>query len=103
MLKLIVYIPAPKLETVKQALFQAGAGRIGQYDCCSWQCEGTGQFRPLPGSNPHIGEQEKIETVSEWRVEMVLEKAVLSDVIAALKQHHPYETPAYQVLECLDV
>jgi hypothetical protein len=101
MLSLAVYVPASHLEEVKQALFAAGAGKIGNYDSCCWQTKGTGQFRPLAGSHPHLGRQDQVEKVDEWKLEMVCEKAVLEPVIAALRKAHPYETPAYLVTELL--
>ena len=58
---------------------------------------------PLDGSNPHIGSQDNLETVKEWRVEMVVDEERIAEVIAALKQAHPYETPAYDVVEVLDL
>lgn len=103
MLKLTVYIPDSHLEPVKAALFAAGAGRIGDYDGCAWQVLGQGQFRPLAGANPFIGEGGQLSVVPEWRVEMVLDEAVLTAVIAALKTAHPYETPAYDVVAVLPV
>jgi|SRR5690606_6420978 len=102
MLKLCFYVPAEHLETVKQAVFDAGAGRIGSYDHCCWQIEGQGQFRPLPGSQPAIGQLGALETVREFKVEMVCERAYIKAAIAALKQAHPYEEPAYDVTEVLD-
>ena len=103
MYKLCVYVPSDYAEAVKAALFEAGAGQIGHYDCCSWQVEGTGQFRPLAGSDPFIGQADQVETVSEMRVEMVVAKDKIIQVIAALKQAHPFETPAYDVMEVLDL
>ena len=103
MYKLTVFIPEPNLEPVKQALFDAGAGHIGNYSHCCWQVKGTGQFMPRAGSQPHIGEQNSIEQVTEWRVEMVVAKEKISEVIKALKQAHPYETPAYDVIEVIDI
>lgn len=97
MYKLCVYVPASHLEQVKQALFAAGAGRIGDYDSCCWQVAGQGQFRPLTGADPFIGSQGSIETVEEYKVELVCEDAVIAAAVAALKQVHPYEEPAYQV------
>jgi hypothetical protein len=97
MYKLCVFIPESHLAPVKQALFDAGAGRIGDYDCCAWQCLGSGQFRPLQGANPFIGATGEVETVSEYKVEMVCEDALIKDVITAMKQAHPYEEPAYDV------
>lgn len=102
MYKLTVFIPNEALDKVKSALFAAGAGTIGNYEQCCWQVQGTGQFKPMAGSNPHIGAQDSLATVAEWRVEMVVEKAAIDTVIAALKQAHPYETPAYDVIAVLD-
>ena len=97
MYKLSVFIPEPHLEQVKSSMFSAGAGRIGNYDCCSWQTLGQGQFRPLDKSQPYIGTQGEIERINEYKVEMVCEDNLISDVIAAMKQAHPYEEPAYDV------
>ena len=102
MYKLTVFIPDDALEQVKSAMFAAGAGSIGNYESCCWQVQGTGQFKPVEGSNPHIGAQDRLEAVDEWRVEMVVAKAAIADVVVALKQSHPYETPAYDVIEVLD-
>lgn len=100
--KLCVYIPESHLESVKQAMFSAGAGRIGDYDSCCWQVLGEGQFRPLNGSQPFIGVPDVVETVSEFRVEMVCTSDCIDAVIIALKQAHPYEQPAYDVLRVED-
>ena len=102
MYKLTVFVPEEALEQVKSALFAAGAGKIGNYEQCCWQVQGSGQFMPLAGSQPNIGAQDKLETVDEWRVEMVVATARIKAVIEALKQAHPYETPAYDVIEVLD-
>lgn len=102
MYKLTVFIPEEALEKVKAALFAAGAGTIGNYEQCCWQVKGEGQFMPMAGSNPHLGSQDKLEKVAEWRVEMMVKTSMIAEVIEALKQAHPYETPAYDVLEVLD-
>lgn len=102
MYKLTVFIPEEALENVKAALFAAGAGTIGNYKQCCWQVKGEGQFMPMAGSNPHLGSQDKLEKVAEWRVEMVVKTSMIAEVVEALKQAHPYETPAYDVLEVLD-
>ena len=102
MYKLTVFIPDAALEQVKSALFAAGAGTIGNYEQCCWQVQGSGQFMPLAGSQPNIGAQDTLESVEEWRVEMVVATAHIKQVIEALKQAHPYETPAYDVIEVLD-
>ncbi len=102
MYKLTVFIPDAALEQVKSALFAAGAGTIGNYEQCCWQVQGSGQFLPMAGSRPNIGVQDTLESVEEWRVEMVVATAHIKQVIEALKQAHPYETPAYDVIEVLD-
>ena len=102
MYKLTVFIPDAALEQVKSALFAAGAGTIGNYEQCCWQVQGSGQFLPLAGSQPNIGVHDKLENVEEWRLEMVVATVHIEQVIKALKQAHPYETPAYDVIEVLD-
>ncbi|NKB46190.1 MAG: NGG1p interacting factor NIF3 [Legionellales bacterium] len=97
MYQLCFYVPASHLESVKQALFAQGAGQIGNYDCCAWQTLGQGQFRPRTGSQPVCGTHDTVETVDEYKVEMVCSNTCLSQVIEALAQSHPYETPAYSV------
>ena len=102
MYKLTIFVPDEALEQVKSALFAVGAGKIGDYEQCCWQVQGTGQFMPLAGSNPHIGTHDSLETVVEWRIEMVVDKSIIVETIEALKRSHPYETPAYDVIEVLD-
>lgn len=97
MYKLCFYVPESHLETVKQALFEAGAGRVGAYDSCAWQVLGQGQFRPLAGSDPFIGAQGQLETVPEYKVELVCADELIAAAVAGLKRAHPYEEPAYQV------
>ena len=97
MYKLCYFVPESHLQVTKQALFNAGAGKIGDYDSCAWQCEGQGQFRPLPGSDPFLGARGELETVRELKVELVAADAVIHDAVSALKQAHPYEEPAYEV------
>ncbi len=98
MYKLVVYIPEAHTEAVKQAVFAAGAGRQGNYDQCSWQVKGEGQFRPLDNSQPFIGKTGAVATVSEYRVEMLCEARFLQEVVSALKQAHPYEEPAFDII-----
>ncbi len=103
MLKLTFYVPLSHKEEVKNALFAVGAGKIGNYDSCSFEVIGNGQFRALPGANPSIGNIGILEIVSEARVEMVLNDHILYRVLETLKAVHPYETPAYDVVKCLEV
>lgn len=99
MYKLGFYVPDSHVEEVKAALFAAGAGRVGNYDSCSWQALGQGQFRALRGSAPYIGQQGLVECLPEWRVEMVCEEVLLKEVVAALRESHPYEEPAFDVVK----
>ncbi|ARB45121.1 YqfO family protein [Alloalcanivorax xenomutans] len=92
--KLCFYVPVSHVETVKAAVFDAGAGRIGDYDRCSFQVLGQGQFRPLDGSNPYLGSRGLVETVEEYRVEMICEADRLEPAVRALRDAHPYEEPA---------
>lgn len=97
MYKLCFYVPESHLDMVKAAVFASGAGRIGDYDQCCWQVRGEGQFRPLEGANPHLGEVGHVERVAEYRVELVCEDAWIAEAVRALKAAHPYEEPAYDV------
>jgi hypothetical protein len=97
MYKICVYVPEKHVETVKRALFYAGAGRIGNYDSCCWQTEGIGQFRPLPGSNPAIGSQNVVEQVPEVKLELVCEDDLVEVAVRAMRKSHPYEEPAFDV------
>lgn len=103
MYKIVAYIPEFALEDVKNAMFAAGAGHYGNYECCSWQTLGVGQFRPLRGANPTVGTIGEVSVVSEWKVEMTVPENKLCDVVAAYKQAHPYEVPAYEVYQTVDV
>ena len=97
MYKLIYFVPEAYAESTKKALFAAGAGKIGDYDCCAWQTLGQGQFRPLAGSQPFLGSAGELEVVCEYRVELVCMDEYIRAAVTALKQAHPYEEPAYEV------
>lgn len=99
MLKIIFYVPVENCDDVKEALFSVGAGKIGDYDCCSWQVKGEGQFRPLLGAQPYLGQKNKLEKVEEYKVEMVCHEELIEKAIESLKKSHPYEEPAYQVFK----
>ncbi|MFK3768823.1 NGG1p interacting factor NIF3 [Pseudomonas putida] len=102
MYKLAFFVPASDVEVVKAAVFAAGGGRIGDYDHCAWQTLGHGQFRPLDGSQPFLGQAGQVEVVEEWKVELVVADDLIAQVVAALRQSHPYETPAYEVWRLAD-
>ncbi len=103
MYKICVYVPENSVEKVKQALFDAGAGRIGNYDSCCWQINGTGQFRPLENSHPAIGSWGVVEQVSEIKIELVCEDNRVKQAVQAIKYSHPYEEPAYDVFRLEDL
>ena len=98
MYRLSFYVPETHLESVKAAAFAAGAGRIGDYDSCCWQVPGQGQFRPLAGSNPHIGQHGLVETLVEYKVEMVCAADCIEAAVAAMIAAHPFEEPAWNVV-----
>ncbi len=98
MFKLNFYVPKTHLEEVKLALFALGAGKMGHYDSCCWQTLGQGQFRGLPDSSPFLGQKGELEKLDEYKVEMLCEDALIQEVIEVLRQVHPYEEPAYDVI-----
>lgn len=93
------YVPETHLEQVKKNLFKAGAGRFKNYEDCCWQIKGLGQFRPKKKSKPFIGNAGNLSSVIEYKVEMICETKYLKAVISALKDSHPYEEPAYQIIK----
>jgi hypothetical protein len=99
--KLVVFVPPEALDAVRAALFAAGAGRIGDYERCSWYTEGTGTFQGGETTSPTIGEKGREERVTELRLETVFAAEQHEDVIAALRTAHPYEEPAFDVYALL--
>lgn len=97
---LCFFVPETHLETVKNAIFNAGAGELGNYKHCAWQTLGTGQFMPLDGSRAFLGEINTLEKVTEYKVDIMCDTKYIKAAVEALKQAHPYETPAYHVLVC---
>jgi hypothetical protein len=101
--KLVVFVPREALETVRDAVFAAGAGRIGDYERCSWYAAGTGTFRGGDKTDPSIGERGREERVAELRLETVYPEEREAEVVAALRGAHPYEEPAFDLYPLLDV
>lgn len=97
MYQLSFYVPESHLDAVKRAIFSVGAGRIGNYDNCCWQTLGQGQFRPLQGSDPYIGESGELEVVAEYKVELICADTLIHAAVDALRAAHPYEEPAFHV------
>jgi dinuclear metal center YbgI/SA1388 family protein len=97
--KWVVYVPHEHADAVREALFAAGAGHVGDYSHCCWSTDGTGQFLPHAGANPAIGSVGAVERVPEQRIELVAPTRLRAEVLAALRNTHPYEEPAFNVLE----
>jgi dinuclear metal center YbgI/SA1388 family protein len=97
--KLTFFVPAADADRVRDAVAAAGAGTIGDYDHCSFSTPGEGRFRPVGGANPTLGRVGDLEVVAELRVEAVLPRSRRTAVVAALLESHPYEEPAYDVVE----
>jgi len=98
MYKLVLFVPEKALGKVRKAICSAGAGKVGQkYDNCTFCSKGTGTFRPRAGARPYIGKVGKLGKVKEYRLETIVMKKHLKKVVAAMKQAHPYEEPAYDV------
>jgi len=95
--KLVVYVPVDDADKIRALLGELNCGHIGNYDYCSFSIKGAGRFRPLDGSRPAIGKKGEIEVVEEERIETVLKKSNLSDVLNAVRKAHPYEEAAIDV------
>jgi len=97
--KLVVFAPRDAADRVADAMFAAGAGRIGNYTCCSFRSPGTGTFFGQEGTNPAVGQSGQLERAEEVRIETILPIWRVEQVIAALKKSHPYEEPAFDLLQ----
>ncbi len=97
-LKLVTFVPAEAVEKVGQALFAAGAGDIGKYSSCSFRTPGTGTFFGEEGTKPVVGKSLQLESVEEFRLETLVPTAKVDWVIKALRQTHPYEEPAFDLI-----
>ena len=99
--KLVVFVPREALDPVRDALFAAGAGRIGDYERCSWYTEGTGTFFGREGTEPSVGQAWREQRVAELRLETVFPEERQAEVVEALRRAHPYEEPAFDVYALL--
>src|SRR6266850_4978257 len=97
--KLVVFVPRDAADKVADALFAAGAGRIGNYTSCSFRSPGTGTFFGEEGTNPAVGQAGQLDRADEVRIETILPILRVEEVIAALKKSHPYEEPAFDLLQ----
>ena len=99
---LVWFVPEQALEVTRDAVFEAGGGRIGDYERCSWYASGTGTFFGGASTSPTLGESGREERVAELRVETVVPEARIRHAIVALRLAHPYEEPAYDVYPLVD-
>lgn len=103
MYQLSFFVPESHLESVKNALFEQGAGHFNAYDQCCWQVRGEGQFRPLADSRPYLGKPGRLEKVPEYRVEMICQDDRIKEVVQTLLCVHPYEEPAYALTRIMTI
>ena len=101
--KFIVTVPASHADTIREAIGQVGAGRIGNYDFCSFSVSGIGRFKGNNHSNPTIGGAGNYESVEEERIEVTVPSEIIREVIAEVKSRHPYEEVAYDVYPLMDL
>ncbi|MCW3471100.1 Nif3-like dinuclear metal center hexameric protein [Rhodococcus pyridinivorans] len=101
--KWVVMVPSDAADTVRAGLFAAGAGALGNYRECCWSTTGTGQFRPVEGADPAVGSVGDLERVPEDRIEVIAPRRSRAAVLAALRDAHPYEEPAFDIIELADL
>ncbi len=95
--KIVVYVPLDHADKIREAIGEAGGGKLGKYSFCSFSMRGTGRFKPGEGARPHIGKVGSLEQVEEERIEVTCHKDVVGNVIASIKRVHPYEEIAMDV------
>lgn len=95
--KIVVYVPMTHADVVRQAIGEAGGGKLGKYSFCSFSLRGVGRFKPEDGAHPHIGVVGKLEAVEEERIEVTCERSLVEALVAAIKRVHPYEEVALDV------
>lgn len=101
--KLVIFVPTSHAEAVRQELGKAGAGKIGNYDFCSFSSPGIGRFRGNSSSNPAIGTSGSYESVEEERIEVLVPRIILKDVISKVISVHPYEEVPYDIYALEDL
>jgi len=102
LVKVVTFVPTNEAEKVRMAMFNAGAGSIGNYDSCSYSAEGNGTFRANQGANPFVGKVGELHDEPETRIEVIVPKAKLSEVIRQMNSAHPYEEVAYDIYPLLN-
>lgn len=97
--KIVVTVPEKEADALREAIGNAGEGKVGNYTHCSFSVKGTGRFLPVHGANPTIGQVEHLEKVTEERIEITCNSESVSAVVAAIRKAHSYEEPAVDVYE----
>ena len=100
--KIFVTIPSENLEEVRNAIFDAGAGVIGNYTHCSTSVKNIGTFKPNEKANPHIGKANNLEFVEEYKLEVICNIENVNKVLKNIRKSHPYEEPAIDIIPLLD-
>lgn len=98
LLKLVTYVPTDKADAVRKALFDAGCGKTGNYDSCSYRVSGEGSFRALPGAHPYCGAVNELHVEPEARIETIVPAYLKGKALKALMEAHPYEEPAFDLI-----
>lgn len=101
--KIVVFVPEAHADSVRQAIGQAGGGKLGKYSFCSFSSKGVGRFKPEKGAHPKIGKIGKIESVQEEKIEVSCDRNLLGKVIVAIKKVHPYEEVALDIYSLEDM
>ena len=102
MYKLNYYVPTEAKEKTKEALFNVGVGKFDNYENCAFETLGRGQFKPIGSANPYIGKTGTLEYVEEYKVEMICRDDLIKKAVEILKEAHPYEEVAYEVIRLED-
>ncbi len=97
--KIVVYAPRTHTQSLSDAIFRTGAGEIGNYSKCSFTVSGEGSFFPKEGADPYIGKCGELEILAEDKIEVLAKDVELASVVKAIKENHPYEEPAYDIIE----
>lgn len=97
--KVVVTVPEAGADTLREAIGNAGGGKVGNYTHCSFSVKGTGRFLPIDGAHPTIGQVGRLEEVAEERIEITCDSENVEAIVAAIREVHPYEEPAIDIYE----
>lgn len=103
LVKIVTFVPVSDADKIRKVLGDAGAGRIGKYTHCSFSSRGIGRFTPMEGAEPAIGKVGEAQEVEEEKIEVICEKSIFKKVIEEMRKIHPYEEPAVEAYEILDL